>query len=114
MRARCLYDNRARIAKILAFRLDSYGAVYVVVFCRSTNPLSVVVVVLLEVAGGATTTGAGAGAVSTTGAGVCVSSTVLWYEKHPVAIPHAATATGIIAIRFLRLIFFEPSIGNLP
>jgi hypothetical protein len=64
--------------KSFALRLDSYGAVYVVVFCRSTNPLSVVVVVVLEVTGGATTTGAGAGAVSTTGAGVCVSSTVLW------------------------------------
>jgi hypothetical protein len=37
-----------------------------------------VVVVVLEVTGGATTTGAGAGAVSTTGAGVEVSSTVLW------------------------------------
>ncbi|MGC2494728.1 hypothetical protein, partial [Candidatus Binatus sp.] len=58
--------------------LYNYGAMYVVVFWRSTNPLSVDVVVVLEVAGGATTTGAGAGAVSTTGAGVWVSSTCLW------------------------------------
>jgi hypothetical protein len=73
--------------------------------------LSVVVVVVLDVAGGATTTGAGAGAVSTTGAGV-VASTVLWYEKHPVAIPAAATAAGIIAIRFIILIYLNPPSGT--
>jgi hypothetical protein len=86
--------------------------VYVVVFWRSTNPLSVVVVVVLEVAGGATTTGAGAGAVSTTGAGLVVASTFLWYEKHPAAIKLAAAAAGIIAMRF-KILMYEPSIGNL-
>jgi hypothetical protein len=68
-RARDVVD-RARVAEPATLRLLTYGAVYVVVFCRSTKPLSVVVVVVLEVTGGATTTGAGAGAVSTTGAGV--------------------------------------------
>ena len=31
-----------------------------------------------------------------------------------MAIPHTATAAGIIARRLIRRIFFEPSIGNLP
>ena len=106
MRARSLIARAS-----LNLRLNNYGAVYVVVFCRSTNPLSVVVVVVLEVTGGVTTTGAGAGAVSTTGAGV-VASTVLWYEKHPAAIPHAATAAGIIAIRLKILICLNPPSGT--
>ena len=108
--ARAILD-RARVANL---RLNNYGAVYVVVFCRSTNPLSVVVVVVLDVAGGAMTTGAGAGAVSTTGAGLVVASTVLWYEKHPAAIPHAATAAGMIAIRFIILICLNPPSGTYP
>src|ERR1700722_13601538 len=74
----------------------------VVVFCRSTTAGAdsvVVVVVELVTGAGATTTGAGAGTVSTIGAGAVVSSTVLWYE-HPVTIPIAAMAVGIIT-RFL-------------
>jgi hypothetical protein len=65
----------------------------------------VVVVVELVIGAGATTTGAGAGTVSTTGAGVAVvSSTVLWYE-HPVTIPAATIAAGIIAILLINRIF---------
>jgi hypothetical protein len=76
----------------------------------------VVVVVELVVTGGATTTGAGttatgAGAVSTIGAGA-VSSTVLWYE-HPVTIPAATIAAGIITIFLINLIFVT-SIGYVP
>jgi hypothetical protein len=73
-----------------------------------------VVVVVLEVIGaGATITGAGAGTVSTTaGAGAVVSSTVLWYE-HPVTIPIAAMAAGMIAIRLIDLILVA-SIGYIP
>jgi hypothetical protein len=77
---------------------------------------SVVVVVVELVAGGTTTVGVVSttgGAVSTTGTGV-VASTVLWYEKHPVAIPHAATTAGIITIRLIRRIFLESSIRYLP
>jgi hypothetical protein len=62
-------------------------------------------------AGTSTTAGAGAGTVSTIGAGGVVSSTVLWYE-HPVTIPAAAMATGIIAISFIDLIF-ATSIGYI-
>jgi hypothetical protein len=76
-RARDVFATVARASlKSGTLRLDSYGAVTVVVLCCSTNPLSVVVVELLVVAGGATTTGAGL--VSTTGAGVELSSTLLW------------------------------------
>ena len=85
---------------------------YVVVFCRSTTvgeDSVVVVVVELVTGAGATTTGAGAGTVSTTGAGVAVSSTVLWYE-HPVTMPQAAIAAGIINILLIDLIFVT-SIG---
>jgi hypothetical protein len=82
--------------------------------------VSVVVVVVVELVatGGATTTGAGttatgAGTVSTTGAGVvAVSSTVLWYEKHPLTIPHAAIAAGIIAIFLINRILVT-SIGYI-
>jgi hypothetical protein len=74
----------------------------------------VVVVVLVDIAGGATTTGAGAGADSTTGAGLVVASTFLWYEKHPAAIPHAATAAGIVAIHFIILICLNPPSGTYP
>lgn len=73
-------------------------------------------VVVELVVGGTTTVGVVSttgGAVSTTGAGV-VASTVLWYEKHPVAIPHAATTAGIITIRLIRRIFLESSIRYLP
>src|ERR1700723_3239353 len=89
----------------------------VVVFCRSTTVGDVSVVVgvveLVTGAGATTTAGAGAGTVSTTGAGVAVvSSTVLWYE-HPVTIPAAAMATGIIAISLIDLIFVT-SIGYIP
>jgi hypothetical protein len=78
----------------------------------------VVVVVELVVTGGATTTGAGttatgagAGIVSTIGAGA-VSSTVLWYE-HPVTIPAATMAAGIIAIFLINRIVVT-SIGYIP
>ena len=73
------------------------------------------VVVVELVAGGTTTAGVVSttgGAVSTTGAGV-VASTVLWYEKHPVAIPHATTTAGIITIRLIRRIFLKSSIRYL-
>jgi hypothetical protein len=83
---------------------------YVVVFWRSTTvgEDSVVVVVVELVTGAGATTTAGAGTVSTTGAGVVVSSTVRWYEKHPLTIPHAAIAAGIIARRLIDRMF-----GNL-
>lgn len=74
-RARSLKSARASLKPTCRW-LYTYGAVYVVVRCRCTNPLSVVVVVVLEVSAGGTAT-TGAGAVSTTGAGV-VSSTFLW------------------------------------
>ena len=106
-------DDRARLVETESSTPDNYGEVYVVVFCRCTNPLSVVVVVVeLDVSGAGVTTVVDGGAASTTGAGF--SSTFLWYEKHPVTIPHAAMAAGIIAIRLIILISFEPSIGDLP
>ena len=73
-------------------------------FCLSTTPLSVVVVVVVELVTGAgagtvstTVAGAGAGTVSTT-AGAGAVSTVLWYE-HAETNPHTAIAAGTIAIR---------------
>jgi hypothetical protein len=69
-----------------------------------------VVVVELVIGAGATTIGAGAGTVSTIGAGVEVSSTVLWYE-HPVTIPIAAMAAGIVAILLINRILVT-SIGT--
>ena len=97
-----------------------------VVRCRSTNPGTpsvVVVVVELSVSGATTagaattggvtsTTGAGAGTVSTTGDGVVVSSTVRWYEKQPATIPQVAIAAGIIAKRLIDRILVA-SIGYI-
>ena len=73
----------------------------------------VVVVVELVTGAGATTTGAGAGTVSTigAGAGAVVSSTVLWYE-HPVTIPAATIAAGIIVIFLINRIVVT-SIGYI-
>jgi hypothetical protein len=64
-------------------------------------------------AGTATTAGAGAGTVSTIGAGVvAVSSTVLWYEKHPTTSPQVAITAGNIAIRLIDRILVA-SIGYM-
>ena len=77
-----------------------------VLCCSTTAGASVVVVVVELVVAGATATGAG----STTVVGGSVESTVLWYEKQPAAIPHAATAAGMIAKRLIDRIFVS-SIG---
>jgi len=83
-----------------------------------TRNYGFVVVVVVEVddsggAGGGVTTVVDddGGAASTTGAGLEVSSTCLWYEKHPVAIAHAAITAGIVTIRCISRIFLNPPSG---
>jgi len=76
-----------------------------------------VVVVVVEVDGGAgggvtTVVDDDGGTASTTGAGL--SSTCLWYEKHPVAIAHAAITAGIVTIRCISRIFLNPPSGIYP
>jgi hypothetical protein len=51
------------------------------------------------------------GTSSTTGAGV--SSTCLWYEKHPDAIAHAAITAGTVTIRCISRTFLS-SIELIP